>query len=144
MILSSMNGFTFTAGWIEVIMILLYFALLVSIGIYAYKQSTSNMDEYTLGGRSLGPWVTALSAGASDMSGWMLMGLPGDMYSVGLSSAWIGMWLTLGAYVNYIVLAPRLRVYSEVSENSITRSEEHTSELQSRGHLVCRLLLEKK
>ncbi|MCD2137483.1 sodium/proline symporter PutP [Salinicoccus halitifaciens] len=136
MILNSMNGFTFTAGWIEVVMILLYFVLLISIGVYAYKQSTSNMDEYTLGGRSLGPWVTALSAGASDMSGWMLMGLPGDMYSVGLSSAWIGIGLTIGAYVNYWVVAPRLRVYSEVASNSITIPDFLENRFKDNNHIL--------
>ena len=136
MILNSMNGFSFTAGWIEVVMILLYFVLLIGIGVYAYKQSTSNMDEYTLGGRSLGPWVTALSAGASDMSGWMLMGLPGDMYSVGLSSAWIGIGLTIGAYVNYWVVAPRLRVYSEVASNSITIPDFLENRFKDNNHIL--------
>lgn len=136
MILNSMNGFSFTAGWIEMVMIALYFALLIGIGVYAYKKSTSSLDEYTLGGRDIGPWVTALSAGASDMSGWMLMGLPGDMYSVGLSSAWIGIGLTLGAYVNYIVLAPRLRVYSEVSENSITIPDFLENRFKDKDHIL--------
>jgi sodium/proline symporter len=131
-----MNGFSFTAGWIEIVMIFLYFVLLIGIGVYAYKQSTSNMDEYTLGGRSLGPWVTALSAGASDMSGWMLMGLPGDMYSVGLSSAWIGIGLTIGAYVNYWVVAPRLRVYSEVASNSITIPDFLENRFKDNNHIL--------
>lgn len=136
MILNSMNGFSFTAGWVEILMVLLYFALLIGIGVYAYKKSTSSLDEYTLGGRNIGPWVTALSAGASDMSGWMLMGLPGDMYSVGLSSAWIGIGLTLGAYVNYIILAPRLRVYSEVSENSITIPDFLENRFKDNNHIL--------
>ncbi len=80
-------------------------------GDYAYKQSTSDLSGYMLGGRNIGPWVTALSAGASDMSGWMLMGLPGSMYSVGLSSIWIAIGLTIGAYINYWVVAPLTDVY---------------------------------
>ena len=117
------NVFTFTAGWQEMIMIALYFGFMIYIGWYAYQKSTSNIDEYMLGGRNIGPWVTALSAGASDMSGWMLMGLPGEAYSAGVSAAWIAIGLTIGAYVNYHVTAPRLRVYSEVSNNSITLPE---------------------
>lgn len=117
------NVFTFTAGWQEMIIIALYFGFMIYIGWYAYQKSTSNIDEYMLGGRNIGPWVTALSAGASDMSGWMLMGLPGEAYSAGVSAAWIAIGLTIGAYVNYHVTAPRLRVYSEVSNNSITLPE---------------------
>ncbi|MGV3489230.1 MAG: sodium/proline symporter PutP [Tuberibacillus sp.] len=92
---------------------------MLAIGYWSYSR-TKNLSDYMLGGRSLGPAVTALSAGASDMSGWMLMGLPGAMYATGLSSAWIAIGLTLGAYVNYLILAPRLRVYTEVANDSIT------------------------
>lgn len=73
-----------------------------------------------LGGRNLGPAVTALSAGASDMSGWLLMGLPGAMYLNGLSAGWIVIGLSLGAYLNWLFVAPRLRTYTEVANNSIT------------------------
>ncbi|WJG08260.1 sodium/proline symporter PutP [Aliiglaciecola sp. LCG003] len=98
----------------------LYFAVMLGIGLYAFKKSTSDMQEYMLGGRTLSPKVTALSAGASDMSGWMLMGVPGAMYVSGLSSIWIAVGLTVGAYLNYIFVAPRLRVYTEVAKNAIT------------------------
>ena len=130
------SGFTFSVGWQHYLMIGLYFLLLVGVGLYAYKQSTSTMDEYTLGGRNIGPWVTALSAGASDMSGWMLMGLPGSMYDVGMSSLWIAIGLTAGAYVNYIVVAPRLRIYSEVSENSITLPDYFENRFKDNSHLI--------
>lgn len=73
-----------------------------------------------LGGRSLGPAVTALSAGAADMSGWLLMGLPGAIYASGLVEGWIAIGLTIGAYLNWLFVAPRLRVYTQVSNNSIT------------------------
>jgi len=73
-----------------------------------------------LGGRSLGPAVTALSAGAADMSGWLLMGLPGAIYASGLVEAWIAVGLTIGAYLNWFFVAPRLRVYTQVSNESIT------------------------
>lgn len=107
-------------GWMNYVMIALYFLILLAIGYYAYKQSTSNLDEYMLGGRNLGPWVTALSAGASDMSGWMIMGLPGEMYSTGIAGLWIAIGLTVGAYINYILVAPRLRVFTELTDNAIT------------------------
>lgn len=98
----------------------LYFAVMIGIGLYAFKKSTSDMQEYMLGGRNLSPKVTALSAGASDMSGWMLLGVPGAMYVSGLSSIWIAIGLSVGAYLNYIFVAPRLRVYTELAKNSLT------------------------
>ncbi len=98
----------------------LYFIVMLGIGIYAYRKSTSDVSGFMLGGRSLGPGVTALSAGASDMSGWMLMGVPGLMFAVGLSSAWISFGLILGAYLNYLIVAPRLRTYTELANDSIT------------------------
>lgn len=98
----------------------LYFIAMLAIGLYAYKTTSDDVSGYMLGGRKLGPGVTALSAGASDMSGWMLMGLPGAMYIYGLSSTWIAVGLLLGAYLNYIIVAPRLRTYTEVANDSIT------------------------
>ncbi|GAA3713778.1 sodium/proline symporter PutP [Salinicoccus jeotgali] len=135
MILNSAQ-FTFTAGLQEYIMMGLYFLILIIIGFYAYKQSTSDLSGYMLGGRNIGPWVTALSAGASDMSGWMLMGLPGSMYSVGLSSLWIAIGLTIGAYINYWVVAPRLRVYSEVSNDSITLPDFFENRFKDDQHIL--------
>ncbi|MGG1663719.1 sodium/proline symporter PutP [Brevibacillus sp. NRS-1366] len=99
--------------------IIVYMAGMLLIGYYAYKR-TSNLTDYMLGGRSLGPTVTALSAGASDMSGWLMMGLPGAMFAQGLSASWIAIGLTLGAYANWLYVAPRLRTYTEVANNSIT------------------------
>lgn len=98
----------------------LYFLLMILIGLYAYRKSTSNVDEFLLGGRKLGPAVTALSAGAADMSGWLLMGLPGAMLVTGLSASWIAIGLTIGAYLNYVYVAPPLRVYTEKADNAIT------------------------
>lgn len=98
----------------------LYFLVMLGIGLFAYRKSTSDVQAYMLGGRSLSPKVTALSAGASDMSGWMLMGVPGAMYVSGISSAWIAIGLVIGAYLNYLLVAPRLRVYTEKAKNAIT------------------------
>lgn len=100
--------------------LLAYFALMMAIGVYAYRKSTSNVSEYMLGGRNLHPAVGALSAGASDMSGWMLMGLPGAIYLSGLGAAWIAVGLVIGAYFNYLLVAPRLRVYTEHADDAIT------------------------
>lgn len=97
----------------------IYMAGMLYIGYWSYKK-TSDLSDYMLGGRGLGPAVTALSAGASDMSGWMLMGLPGAMYATGLSSVWIAIGLLIGAYANYLIIAPRLRTYTEVANDSIT------------------------
>ncbi|QXI97883.1 sodium/proline symporter PutP [Bacillus velezensis] len=98
-----------------IISICIYMAGMLFIGYFAYRR-TSNLTDYMLGGRSLGPAVTALSAGAADMSGWLLMGLPGAMFSTGLSGAWI----VLGAWANWLFVAPRLRTYTEKAGNSIT------------------------
>ena len=98
----------------------IYFIVMLLIGLYAYRKSTSDVAGFMLGGRSLSPSVAALSAGASDMSGWMLMGLPGAMYISGLSSLWIAIGLVIGAFLNYLVVAPRLRTYTEIANDSIT------------------------
>ena len=97
-----------------------YFALMIAIGIYAMRTSTSSSEDYILGGRSLSPKVAALSAGASDMSGWLLLGLPGALYVSGLASAWIGIGLFVGAFVNWTLVAPRLREQTVHYGNAIT------------------------
>jgi sodium/proline symporter len=104
------------------ISIAVYMIGMLCIGYYAYKRTT-DLSDYMLGGRNVGPAVTALSAGAADMSGWLMMGLPGAMYVSGLSSGWIVIGLTLGAYANWLYVAPRLRTYSEMAHNSITIPE---------------------
>ena len=97
----------------------LYLIAMVMIGFIAWR-STRSFDDYILGGRSLGSFVTALSAGASDMSGWLLMGLPGALYLTGLSEAWIAIGLTVGAYLNWRFVAGPLRVYTERTRNALT------------------------
>ena len=99
--------------------IAIYFGILIVIGRYYYNKN-ANMSEYLLDNRKLSPLVTALSAGASDMSGWMLLGMPGAIYATGICSIWIAIGLTIGAWANYKFLAKRLRVYTEVASDSIT------------------------
>ncbi|WP_430592162.1 sodium/proline symporter PutP [Humidisolicoccus flavus] len=103
----------------QLIAIAVYFAAMLAIGFYAYRKTT-DLDDYMLAGRKLKPSTAALSAGASDMSGWLLMGLPGAIYVSGLVEAWIAIGLTIGAWLNWKFVAPRLRAYTEVSNNSIT------------------------
>ncbi|WP_028281205.1 sodium/proline symporter PutP [Arthrobacter sp. H5] len=97
----------------------LYMLAMLGIGWYAYRK-TSDLDDYMLAGRGLKPGVAALSAGASDMSGWLLLGLPGAIYLSGLVEVWIAIGLTIGAWLNWKFVAPRLRSYTEVANNSIT------------------------
>ena len=113
-----------------------YFIAMFSIGIYAYSATKGDLTGFMLGGRNLNPAVTALSAGASDMSGWMLLGLPGAMYISGLSSAWIALGLTLGAYLNYLLVAPRLRVFTELLDDAVTIPEYFERRFDDRGHLI--------
>lgn len=96
-----------------------YLILILFLGIKAYRR-THSLDDYILGGRKLGAVVTALSVGASDMSGWLLLGLPGAIYLSGLSEIWIGIGLVLGAYCNWLFVSKRLRIYSQHANNSLT------------------------
>ena len=103
----------------ELLAIAIYFLAMIGIGYYAFRK-TSSHEDYMLAGRELSPTTAALSAGASDMSGWLMMGLPGAIYAAGLIEAWIAIGLTIGAYLNWRFVAPRLRAYTEVAQNSIT------------------------
>ena len=97
----------------------LYICVMIGIGIYFYHR-TKNMSDYILGGRKLGAWVTSMSAEASDMSGWMLMGLPGFAYIAGLNAGWIALGLILGTWANWHFIAARLRKYTEIANDSLT------------------------
>jgi SSS family solute:Na+ symporter/sodium/proline symporter len=114
----------------------LYFIIMLGIGIYAFKTSTDDVSGFMLGGRNLSPGVAALSAGASDMSGWMLMGLPGAMYVSGMSSLWIAFGLVIGAFLNYIIVAPRLRTYTEVANDSITLPDFFENRFNDKSRLL--------
>ena len=98
-----------------------YMLIVILIGVFFAKRSQASTENYFLGGRSLGPWVAAMSAEASDMSGWLLMGLPGVAYWCGLAdAAWTAIGLALGTYINWLLVSRRLRSYSIVSGDSIT------------------------
>lgn len=113
----------------------LYMIAMLGIGWYAFRK-TSDLDDYMLAGRGLKPGVAALSAGASDMSGWLLLGLPGAIYLSGLIEVWIAIGLTIGAWLNWKFVAPRLRSYTEVSNNSITVPSFLENRLKDRSRLL--------
>jgi len=105
----------------EFIVFILYFIFMIGIGVYFFIRSKNGGEkEYFLGGRNMGPWVSALSAGASDMSAWVLMGLPASIYVSGLSGIWIAIGLAIGYTISWLVVAPRLRKYSIAANDSIT------------------------
>ncbi|EZI29738.1 sodium/proline symporter PutP [Pseudomonas extremaustralis] len=113
----------------------IYIAAMVLIGFMAYR-STNNLSDYILGGRSLGSVVTALSAGASDMSGWLLMGLPGAIYLSGLSESWIAIGLIVGAYLNWLFVAGRLRVQTEHNGDALTLPDYFSSRFEDESGLL--------
>nr|WP_010131865.1 sodium/proline symporter PutP [Microbulbifer agarilyticus] len=105
--------------WLVALTFIAYLALILAIGVYAYRR-TKDASDYFLGGRSLPPAVAALSAGASDMSGWLLLGLPGAAYASGLSSAWIAFGLFGGIVLSWTIMARRLRIYSFALDDALT------------------------
>ena len=112
-------------GSIQILIVMaVYMAVVIGIGAYFAKRANQNTENYFLGGRTLGPWVTAMSAEASDMSGWLLMGLPGVAYWCGLAdAAWTAIGLAIGTYLNWLIVSKRLRRYSEKAGNAITLPE---------------------
>jgi len=113
----------------------LYLLVMIAIGFIAWR-ATKNFDDYILGGRSLGSYVTALSAGASDMSGWLLMGLPGALYIGGLSEAWIAFGLIAGAWCNWRYVAGPLRVYTERTRNALTLPDYFTHRFADHSRIL--------
>ncbi|GLW39319.1 sodium:proline symporter [Pectobacterium carotovorum subsp. carotovorum] len=114
---------------------LVYIFGMVLIGLFAYR-ATNNFGDYILGGRRMGSVVTALSAGASDMSGWLLMGLPGAIFISGISESWIAIGLTLGAYLNWKWVAGRLRVHTEINHNALTLPDYFTHRFEDNSKLL--------
>ena len=122
-----------TGVWIS---LAIYFILMIAIGVYAYFKQQNDVEGYMLGGRQLSPAIAALSAGASDMSGWLILGLPGYMYASGIVSLWIAGGLTLGAFVNYLLVAPRLRVFTEIADNALTLPDYFSNRFNDTSHLL--------
>lgn len=112
-----------------------YLVVLIVLGYAAYR-STKNLSDYILGGRRLGPWVTALSASASDMSGWLLLGLPGAVYLAGLNQFWLVIGLAIGAYFNWLLVAKRLRVASKEADDAITLPDFLAKRFQDKHHVI--------
>ncbi|WP_404313270.1 sodium/proline symporter PutP [Agrococcus terreus] len=119
----------------QLLAIALYFAAMIGIGVYAARRTRSHAD-YMLAGRDLKPATAALSAGASDMSGWLMMGLPGAIFVSGLVEAWIAIGLLIGAYLNWRFIAPRLRAYTEVAGDAITIPSFFEHRLRDRSRLL--------
>jgi len=119
-----------------IVSLAVYFIGMLAIGFYAWRKSTDDISGYLLGGRRLSPPVAALSAGASDMSGWLLMGLPGAMYVSGLSGSWIAVGLFAGALANYLVVAPRLRVHTERAGDALTLPDFFEKRLDDRSRML--------
>lgn len=114
-----------------------YMVTVIGIGIYFAKRSNENSENYFLGGRSLGPWVAAMSAEASDMSGWILMGLPGVAYWLGLSHAiWTAIGLLAGTYVNWLIVAKRLHSYSIIAGDSITIPDYFSNRFKEKNKMI--------
>ncbi len=117
-----------------------YMASVIAIGLFYAKLANKSSENYFLGGRSLGPWVTAMSAEASDMSGWLLMGLPGVAYWCGLAdAAWTAIGLMIGTYLNWLIVSKRLRRYSVRAGNAITLPEFFSNRFREKKKVICSL-----
>jgi sodium/proline symporter len=114
---------------------IIYLALMLAIGWYAYRRTASTSD-YFLGGRTLGPWPAALSAGASDMSGWLLLGLPGYVFASGMESIWLTGGLLAGTYLNWLLVAKRLRTYSYEADDALTLPEYFANRFADDSHAI--------
>ena len=105
----------------KLIAFIFYFIAILVIGVYFFIRSKNQGEkEYFLGGRGMGSIVTAMSAQASDMSGWLLMGFPGSIFAFGMGKVWIGIGLAIGTALNWIFVATRLRKFSQAANDSIT------------------------
>ncbi|MBQ9760768.1 MAG: sodium/proline symporter PutP [Clostridia bacterium] len=130
-----------TADKIQILIaMVIYMAIVVFIGVWYAKRANKSSENYFLGGRSLGPWVTAMSAEASDMSGWLLMGLPGVAYWCGLADAmWTAIGLAIGTYLNWLIVSKRLRRYSVRANNSITLPEFFSNRFREKHPVIMTL-----
>ena len=129
----------------ELVAFIVYFIAMLAIGVVFFVKSRNNAGEkeYFLGGRAMGPFVTAMSAQASDMSGWLLMGLPGSILAFGLGQAWIGIGLAIGTALNWIFVAKRLRKFSQAANDSITLPQYLSNRFASTGktlQIICAVI----
>ena len=128
----------------ELVVFIIYFVFMVGIGIYFFAKSKGdNEKDYVLGGRQMGPWVSALSAGASDMSAWVLMGLPASVYALGMGQIWIAVGLAIGYALSWIFEAPRLRKFSIAAKDSITIPQYLTNRFLSKSkflQIICAVI----
>ena len=121
----------------DIFAFVLYFVAMIAIGIFFFiKSKNVSEKDYFLGGRAMGPWVTAMSAQASDMSAWLLMGLPGSILAFGFGQAWIGIGLAIGTAANWILVAKRLRKFSKAAGDSITLPQYLSNRFASKSHVV--------
>ena len=123
----------------DIFAFVLYFVAMLAIGIFFFFKSKNkdvNEKDYFLGGREMGPWVTAMSAQASDMSAWLLMGLPGSILAFGFGQAWIGIGLAIGTAANWILVAKRLRKFSRASGDAITLPQYLSNRFASKSHVL--------
>lgn len=130
-------------SWPIALAFILYLAGMMCIGLY-YSRQQKNLSSYILGDRKLGPWLTSMSAEASDMSGWMLMGLPGYAYLHGLSAFWTGIGLIIGTWANWVLVSTRLRHYTEVANNSLTIPDYLSNRFEEKKNglrLICALFI---
>lgn len=128
----------------QILAFVLYFVLILAVGLFFFFRSRGGGEkDYFLGGRSMGPWVTAMSAQASDMSGWLLMGFPGSILAFGMGKVWIGIGLALGTAANWILVARRLRRFSRASGDAITLPQYLTNRFASQSpvlKVVCAII----
>lgn len=121
--------------FIKLLALVLYLLAMIVVGLYYYKK-TETLSDYILGGRQIGKWTGALSAQASDMSGWLLMGLPGAAYLSGVEASWIAIGLILGTYANWKLVAERLRKYTQIAGDSLTLSDFFENRFKDQSHLL--------
>lgn len=114
---------------------IIYLLMMIAIGVYVYRR-TRNLGDYVLGGRSLRPSVAAMSAGASDMSGYLFLGVPGAVYAQGIGATWIAIGLILGTYFNWLFIAERLRTYTARAKNSLSLSSYFENRFEDRSQLL--------
>ena len=124
-------------NYIELAVFICYFVFMLGIGLYFFLKARSTSEkDYFLGGRNMGAWVSALSAGASDMSAWVLMGLPASIYAAGMGQTWIAIGLGLGYALSWIFEAPRLRRFSIAAKDSITIPQYLTNRFLSKSKVL--------